>query len=128
MKNKQFLYTIVVLGLIPVVSYGAMFEGLSGALTSIKTILNGMIPVIFGLAFVYFFWGIAQFVLKDAGNDKTRDEGKKKILWSIIALFIMVSITGIINWIGGSLDIKTNVDSSGANPTANPYDKLQGQY
>lgn len=74
---------------------------------------NTVIGVIFGFAMVFFFWGAAQFILKDAGSDKTRDEGKKKLLWGIIALFVMFSIYGILRMIGNLTGISS---TGGLNP------------
>lgn len=62
-------------------------------------ILSYMPGIIFGLAVIYFFWGTGQFIL-NAGDEKYRAEGKKRMFWSIIALFVFVSIYGIIRLLG----------------------------
>jgi len=90
--------------LFPAVSFAAL-NGVKDLLTQFQGILKLVVPIIFGLAMIYFFWGIAQFILHDAGDSKTRDEGKKKILWGIIAIFVMFSIWGILNWVGGLIGI-----------------------
>lgn len=95
--NSKLVYALSIF--IPSVSFAAL-NGLKGLLNEISGMMNSLIALIFGLAMVFFFWGMAQFILNDAGNDKTRDDGKKKILWSIIALFIMFSIYGILRMIG----------------------------
>jgi hypothetical protein len=68
--------------------------------------------MVFGLAFLYFFWGMGQFVLK-AGDEKARTEGKQKMVWSVVALFVMVSIYGIILFIRTTfgIDAGTNLNS-----------------
>lgn len=55
--------------------------------------------LLFGLSVIYFFWGTGQFILH-AGDEKTRDDGKKKMVWSIVALTVFVSIYGILNLVG----------------------------
>ena len=48
------------------------------------------------LTMLVFFWGLSKFILA-AGDEKKVADGKRLIFWGIIALFIMVSIWGIIN-------------------------------
>ena len=47
------------------------------------------------LALLFFFWGLAQFILK-SGDAASHEEGKNKMVWGVIALFVMVSIWGIV--------------------------------
>lgn len=100
---------------VPNITFGAL-DGLKSLLTSMKDIINLAFPVLSGIAVIFFFWGIGQFILKDAGNDKTREEGKKKILWSIIALFVMFSIMGIIKWIGNTVGIEVKSSAGSSEP------------
>lgn len=53
------------------------------------------IPVVAGLALVVFFWGLAKFILK-ADDVKAREEGRQVMKWGIVALFVLVSVWGII--------------------------------
>ena len=55
---------------------------------------NPFVGIIIGLAVLYFLWGVAQFVLS-AGDEKKVEEGRKAILWGIIALFVMVAMWGL---------------------------------
>lgn len=111
MKKTHIIYIFAVL-LLPSVSFAAL-NGLTGLLTAAKGLVNLIIPVLFGLSLIYFFWGLGQFILHDAGNDKTREDGKKKILWGIVALFVFISIFGIINWIGDTIGITPTSNSQG---------------
>jgi hypothetical protein len=123
MKKNIIIASIIALTL-PLVSY-ATLDGLQQFLSAIKTMITSyVIPIAFGLAIVFFFWGMAQFILHDAGNDKTREDGKKKMLWGIIALFVMASIMGIIQFIGSSLGIS----STGSSPciVGSPSDGCSG--
>ena|SRR3989344_4536403 len=102
--KKTILYIITTLAsFFPVVSFAAL-NGVKGLITDIGSIINSLIPVLFGLALIFFFWGLAQFILH-SGEEKTREEGKQKMLWGIIALFVFISIMGILRFIGSTLDI-----------------------
>lgn len=95
--------------LTPMVAFGAL-TGLKELIKDIGDVINLLRPVIYGLAMIYFFWGLADFILK-AGDEKAREAGKSRMLWGIIALFVFVSIMGILGWISGVTDIPTNVNS-----------------
>lgn len=89
---------------VPAVSFAAL-NGLKGLLGDFQDLLTVAGQAVFALALLFFFWGTAQFILNDAANDKTREDGKKKMLWGIIALFIMFSVYGILRMIGVLVDI-----------------------
>ncbi|MEK7175867.1 MAG: hypothetical protein AAB695_00640 [Patescibacteria group bacterium] len=58
------------------------------------------IPVVAGLALLVFFKGLAAFIAK-SGDEKSHAEGKNLMIWGLIALFVMVSIWGIISVLSG---------------------------
>ncbi len=107
---KKIKYTLLVL--LPNLAF-AQLNGIKGLLQEIMQILSSIVPILFGLSIVYFFWGLAQFILNDAGNDKTREDGKNKIIWGIVALFVFVAIYGILFAIGDALGIRPGGDFSG---------------
>lgn len=67
-------------------------------------ILNPLIFLAFGIAFLVFFWGIFQFIASQT-TDTGRDEGKRKIFWGIFGMFIMFSAYGLIRLILGTFGI-----------------------
>lgn len=108
--KKEFFFSYILLtffALTPVVSFAAL-NGVKGLLGEIGGILNKIIPIVFGIALIYFFWGVGQFILHDAGNDKTREDGKKKIIWGVVALFVFISIYGILSLLGNLVGIPPN--------------------
>ena len=62
----------------------------------VQEIVNPIILLLSGLAFVYFLWGIFQFV-KNAGEEKSRTEGRKAIAYGLIGLVVIFGAYGIIN-------------------------------
>ncbi len=67
-------------------------------------ILNPLILLAFGLAFVYFIYGIVKFLSLDAG-DKSRKEAQDAILWGLVGMVIMFSVYGIIKFVLASFGI-----------------------
>lgn len=113
---------ILLSALFPLVSFAAPLGGVKSLIISLKDIINtAVIPLMFGLAIVYFFWGVIQFISK-AGEEKAREEGKQKMLWGIIALFVFVSITGILTFIGNTLNISPGgiINDSGSTGGGGP--------
>lgn len=89
----------------------ALAADLNTVLSTIGQLIGAATPIVVALALVYFFWGLGNFILGSA------DEGKRKeaiaiMIYGIIALFVMVSIWGIVNvlqttfGITGSQDIR----------------------
>jgi hypothetical protein len=69
-------------------------------------VVNNLIFAMAGLAMFAFFWGLVVFLFK-SGDPISHQEGKNRMLWGIIALFVMVSIYGIIRFVSYNLGIGT---------------------
>ena len=64
------------------------------------------VPVIIGLALLAFIWGLVKFISRVGGDEKAVTEGKKLMIWGLIALFIMISIWGILRFFSASLGFR----------------------
>jgi len=73
-------------------------------LANINTeVVSPIIWLLFGLATIYFLYGVFEFV-KNAGSEEGRRTGGQHIMWGLIGMFIMFSVRGIINLILGTLN------------------------
>lgn len=61
-------------------------------------VINNLLPFMMVLIFVYFFYGLAKYVLS-SGDAEKASEGKTIMIHGVIALFVAVSIYGIIAWL-----------------------------
>ena len=75
-------------------------NGFAGVVSSILKIFDAAMPVLVALALVLFMVGVVKYIYSE-GEHKNRD----LIMWSLIALFVMVSIWGILRILLNSLDI-----------------------
>ena len=66
-------------------------------------------PVLISLALLAFFWALIQFLFN---KDAKAEESKQYLLWSIIILFVMVSIWGIVRFIQQNLGIRDGLDQT----------------
>lgn len=101
MKNLIRIGGPFAIALAPVAAFAQIDVGYFGdALVRIGQFVQQLIPFTAALALLFFFYGLALFIL-NAGNDDKRDEGKKVMFWGIIALFVIAALFGIFEWIGG---------------------------
>ena len=63
---------------------------------AIGSILDIIVPVLVTIAVFIVIWGIFQFVL-NAGDEEKRKEGRSKILWGVVGIFLMFSVWGLIS-------------------------------
>ena len=59
------------------------------------SIIGALIPVLAALALILFLFGVVRFVAK-AGNEREKSHSKEAMLWGLVALFVLVSVWGII--------------------------------
>lgn len=67
-------------------------------------VLNRIIPVIIALTLVTFFWGLFKYV---KGSQKDATQGKHIMIAGLLALFVMVSVWGIIRLMQNTLGVST---------------------
>ena len=75
------------------------FTDLAGKLGEVA---NLIIPFLIGIAFVSILWGIAKYV-RSAGDTENVAEGRRVVIWGIIALFLMLTFWGFVTVVKQSL-------------------------
>lgn len=97
-NNKMKKYIIAGASfLLPAIAFAQVPTGtyLSGILSLITNLIQTATPIVIGLAMLFFLYGLMRFVLA-AGNEDAKDTGKRIMIWGIIALFVMVSVWGLV--------------------------------
>ncbi len=56
-----------------------------------------VVPFIFAVGFIVFIWGVFQYFILGGSNEEKREEGKKLVMWGIIAFVVMLSLWGLVN-------------------------------
>lgn len=64
---------------------------------SFLPIINSLTVLLAAVALFVFFKGLAAFIGK-AGDAKGRQDGKNLMIWGVVALFVLVSIFGILRF------------------------------
>ena len=65
-------------------------------------VINPVLEVMFAVAFLYFLYAIIQLIIADGAK---KSEAKDAVLWSIVGMFIMVSVYGLINLVLNTLQV-----------------------
>ncbi len=99
------LFALVVVG-IPEVAI-AQEGNLNTLISSLNDIVQQLIPLVASMALLGFFYGLAKYIF-NAGDEEAQDQGKRVMIGGIIALFLIASIGGIIDFIGNALGIPTS--------------------
>lgn len=76
---------------------------LTDTLVFFSTFLNGVIGLFITLAIVVFFWGLIRYLWSMSTEDA--HESLKLMFWGVIAIFVMVSIWGIIRLLQSTLKV-----------------------
>jgi hypothetical protein len=87
--------------LVPMLAHG---QTIQAVLTQLSNIMGLLIPMALAAALLAFFWGLAKFLFS-SGEDT---EGARKIMINgVLALFVMVSIWGIVALLQKTLGISS---------------------
>ena len=78
----------------PVPDVGALTPYSNGILTLINKIL---VPLIIGLSFITFLWGMYKHFILGASEESEKAEGRKFAMWGIIGFVVILSLWGIVN-------------------------------
>lgn len=73
-----------------------------------NNVLTSAVTLLMTAAFLFFFYGIVVFILgrvSGKGDLKKIEDGKQFMLWGLIALFVMVSVWGIVRFAQGLLNL-----------------------
>ncbi|MES3005423.1 MAG: hypothetical protein V4664_00560 [Patescibacteria group bacterium] len=83
--------------LIPVISIAATTPtDFKGVVKLVLDVINGLVQLVLVLALLFFVYNIFKLVFA-GGDEKSRTEAKTFMFYGIIALFVMVSVWGLVN-------------------------------
>lgn len=79
-----------------------------------EIIINPIIIILFGIALVYFVYGIFEYIYKAQSDPGKIKEGRSHMAWGLFGMFIMISVFGlfkfILNTVPASDRTKENVN------------------
>ncbi len=75
----------------------------SGLVDGILGLINLLIPLIFGVIFLFLTWKIIDAWVINAGDEKKVEDGKKYALTAVIVVVLMIAAWGIVGMLRSSL-------------------------
>ena len=108
MKNKA---TIAGFGTfllaVPSITYGFLHgTNLFTLLLVFSGLIKMIVPVIIGLAVLFFLWGLMRYILQ-TDSVEGRAAARQIMFWGVITIFVMVSIWGFVNVLDGLFGLNT---------------------
>jgi len=117
--SKQFAFAtaIVATFAVPIVMFAQAPPARTGQRTGLQnmvgeagSLIQALIPIVIGLGVLVFLWGVLQYVI--AKDDSGKEQGRTFMLWGIIALFVMVSVWGLVNILRETLNLNNATPSA----------------
>lgn len=105
--KKNLLYITTIGGLLTVPLFAFAQTTLSSLVQEFNSLFVIIPSVIIGLAIVFFFWQTLRF-FKVAQSDEERTQAKAMMVYSIVAIFVMISLWGIIALLMNTLQLDTD--------------------
>ncbi len=104
---KKFVYTALSFApALALAKAGGNLSGISSLVTQLGGIIKNIIPIMFALALIYFFWGLIKYI-QAAGDPVAASKGKSIMIYGVIAIAVMLSIYGLVIWLQTNLGISS---------------------
>lgn len=120
MKKSLLKLGAVALAGAPVLVGAQTISGLLGLLATANDLINRLIPFIIALTVLVFLYGIFKFVIS-GGDGEARKEAQGYIIWGIVALFVMVSVWGLVNILVRSVNLDNTAPNAPGLPNPGGY-------
>ncbi len=85
------------------------FTYVSGGLAQVVALLGQVAPLLAGIALIAFIWNVIKFMR--AGKEGTQSDAKGGVLWSLIALFVFVSVWGFVKMLQDTFKVDGDIGS-----------------
>ncbi len=75
----------------------------------IGKLLNPATAIVVSLIILYFFYNSAIFLFKTDASAQEKSKITTSLMWSVIILFLLVTIWGIVKLVAGTLTLETSI-------------------
>ena len=102
----------------------------ASAIQTLIGLINMLVSVLAAGALVVFFIGLVRYI-KDSADSHGHTEGRERIIWSLVALFILFSIWGILALMSVALFGSSSLNGGSVAPsqtTSNPLNTTGSLY
>ena len=104
-NERKTLYVLAISTLLPFFIPVVVFaQDITGVISKLFELVNVAMPVVIGLALLFFFWGVAIYILNE-GNAEKKGQGRSIMLWGVIAIFVILSIFGLVKMLQNTFTV-----------------------
>ncbi len=104
MRARLFTYIASAALFLPTV---ALAQSIQSVFLLFSNLLNALIGMLITAAIVVFFWGLIKYLLHD-GSSEDAHKGVYQMIWGVVAIFVMVSIWGLIALLQRTFQVENN--------------------
>ncbi len=93
---KRKIFAGIVAGFVPVIAFAQTTTGggVFGLIRLAQALTNQILPVLIGVAVVWFIWEVFQYTI--SGNEDKKKKAKDGMVWGIVGIFVMVAVWGLV--------------------------------
>lgn len=101
--NIKKAFLVFALLALPLIAEAQALQPLHNLVSSLSELVRRLVPLLIGVAVLAFMYGLVTYILR------RNDDARRVMIWSLVALFVMVSFWGIITLAQSALGINPNV-------------------
>ena len=99
-------FTLFTIGVSATIAADPSATKITTTITNTKAVVNNLIILAFSVAVLVFAFGVVKFITA-AGDPVKLQKAKGIIVWGIVGLAVLASITGLITYLGGYFGVDT---------------------
>lgn len=99
----------------PILALAQDYSNVTSAVSSIRSLINSLIPLVIGIAVLVFLWGLVQYVTAGADEEK-KAAARGIIIYGIIIIFVMTAVWGFVGILGKTFFGTTNIQTNSVYP------------
>lgn len=103
------IISIVSLFALPSLAFADTVRDADSLFALVRSILGNVLPIIVSIAVIWFIYNVFAYAI--SADEEKKGEAKSRMIWGIVALFVMVSVWGLV----GILSKTLNLDPSTPN-------------
>ncbi len=87
--------------------FSASAQNIQSVFLLFSNLLNALIGMLITVAIIVFFWGLIRYLMHD-GSSEDAHKGIHQMIWGIVAIFVMVSIWGLVALLQRTFGVENN--------------------
>ena len=95
---------VAALVLAPSFAFAQTLGNIETLIKSIGNLVEIALPIVVALGLIGFFWGLVKYIFAQ-GDETAKTDAKRIMLWGVVALFVMVSVWGLVRFVGNAFGI-----------------------